>query len=134
MNLKNKTKYFESCGFRLTSERSIYVLAVRADRAASALGHSLSREYNTLDEVWDAWRIATIRALQYEACDQWIDGLIQEGRINDHARVIEGLESMPRLPKDLQDEMDIMLMGLPHLPKNWHQTAKRLLSQPLISK
>ncbi|WP_313422846.1 hypothetical protein [Stenotrophomonas rhizophila] len=129
MHPKNHTKYFDSCGFRLTSRRSAYILAVCADRETSDLGRSLCGEYDTLEEVWNAWQIATIRALQYEACDQWIDGLIQEGRIDDHRRVIEALKSAPRLPRDLQDEMDIMLMGIPHLPTNWHQTAKRLLTQ-----
>jgi hypothetical protein len=129
MHQKKHTKYFDSCGFRLTSGRSAYILAVCADREPSDLGRSLCGEYDTLEEVWNAWQVATIRALQYEACDQWIDRLIQEGRTDDHRRVIEALKSAPRLPRDLQDEMDIMLMSLPHLPTNWHQTAKRLLTQ-----
>lgn len=133
MNFTNAIHYFQSCGFQLTAQGSCYLLAVLGERECSALGRFLSRKYQTMGELWDVWRTATIRAARYEACDQWIAGLLLEDRMDDYARVMEALGSAPRLPKDLQDEMDMMLMGLPQLPRQWRSTSKRLLTQRFMT-
>ncbi|WP_286071345.1 hypothetical protein [Stenotrophomonas sp. 57] len=133
MNLKKAKSYLRACGFKLERTGSQYLLSMLPDRESTAIGVSLSREYQTFEELSNALSIAAMRASQYEACEQWVQSLIEEDRSDDHANVVEALDAGRRLPKALQDELDAKLIGLSPFPLAWTPRAKPLLLQKIRS-
>ena len=124
--------YFKRCGFDLSiSSEGICKLdeshPIAIDRGADFQPAQVCGVYASMTLLWEMWRTRYIQHLQSEIIQRWTDDTLSSGSDADRDCIQAWISSTftERMPRHLQEDLDIALMAPHVLPRHWKLLAHR---------